>query len=82
MKVKIQFFGRYKEITGKSELSLTVTTGNTIWHAVEQLAQQFPEIEKDKRFIMVAKNNVYTSVDELIQEGDVIIISPPIVSGG
>ncbi|UCD13448.1 MAG: MoaD/ThiS family protein [Thermoplasmatales archaeon] len=81
MKIKVRLFGRYRDITGKKELELVVN-GNTIWHVVNVFVKQHPAIEKEKKFIMVSKNNTYTTFDETIEEGDTITISPPVVSGG
>ena len=82
MKIKVKLNGRYKEITGKKELELEIKEGDTIWHVVDIFVKQYPEIEKDKKFIMVSKNNVYTTQDAKISDGDEITISPPVVSGG
>ena len=81
MKIQVKLYGRYSEITGKKELELIVK-GNTIWDVIDVFAKKYPEIEKDKKFIMVLKNNIYTSFEDKIEEGDTITISPPVVSGG
>jgi molybdopterin converting factor small subunit len=81
MKIKVRLFGRYKDVIGKKELEFIVN-GNKIWHVINVLAKQHLAIEKDKKFIMVSKNNIYTTLDDTITEGDVITISPPVVSGG
>ena len=81
MKIKVRLFGRYRDITGKKEFELVVN-GDTIWHVVDAFVKQHPAIEKDKKFIMVSKNNTYTTFDEKIAEGDTVTISPPVVSGG
>ena len=81
MKIQVRLYGRYSEITGKKELELIVK-GNTIWDVIDVFAKKYPEIEKDKKFIMVLKNNIYTSFEDKIEEGDTITISPPVVSGG
>jgi len=82
MKIKVKLIGRYKEITGKKEFELEIKNGDSIWHVVDIFVKQHPEIEKDKKFIMVSKNNVYTTQDAKISDGDEITISPPIVAGG
>jgi MoaD family protein len=81
MKIKVKLFGRYQDITGKRELELDIK-GNTIWHVIDYFVKQYPKIEKDKKFIMVSKNNTYTNFEEKIAEGDEITISPPVVAGG
>lgn len=82
MLVKVKLIGRYKDITGKQELELEIFNGDTIWHVVDILIKQYPKIEKDKKFIMVSKNNIYTTIDAKIMDGDEITLSPPVVSGG
>ena len=82
MLVKVKLIGRYKDITGKQELKLEIFTGDTIWHVVDVFIKQYPKIEKDKKFIMVSKNNIYTTLDAKIKNGDEITLSPPVVSGG
>ena len=82
MLVKVKLIGRYKDIAGKQELELEILNGDTIWHVVDVLIRQYPIIEKDKKFIMVSKNNVYTTIDAKIMDGDEITLSPPVVSGG
>ena len=81
MKITVKLVGRYKDIVGKESLEIDIQKGNTIWDVVDTFAQQYPEIEKDKKFIMVAKSNRYTTFDESIEDGDEITISP-VVSGG
>jgi molybdopterin converting factor small subunit len=81
MKIKVILYGRYSEIVGEKELEINVK-GNTIWDVIDKFVKKYSAIEKDKKFIMVLKNNTYTSFDENIEEGDTITISPPVVSGG
>jgi len=82
MLIKVKLIGRYKDITGKQKLELEILNGDTIWHVVDVLIKQYPKIEKDKKFIMVSKNNIYTTIDAKIMDGDEITLSPPVVSGG
>ncbi len=82
MLVKVKLIGRYKDITGKQELELEILNGDTIWHVVDVLIKQYPKIEKDKKFIMISKNNIYTTIDAKIMDGDEVTLSPPVVSGG
>jgi MoaD family protein len=82
MKIKIKLVGRYTEVVGKKEIDAEIKNGDTIWHVVEILARDYPEIKKDKKFLMISKNNVYTTFEEKIADGDEITISPPVVAGG
>ena len=82
MKVKVKLSGRYKDKSGKKEILLDIKNGDTIWHVISILAKKIPDLEKDKNFIMVSLNNVYTTLNTKIKNGDKITILPPIVGGG
>ncbi|MFO7678401.1 MAG: MoaD/ThiS family protein [Thermoplasmatota archaeon] len=82
MKIYVKLTGRYKEIVSKSEFELSMNPNDTIWNVIDKFAARYPEVEKDKKFIMVSKNNVYTTYDEQLADGDIVTLSPPVVSGG
>jgi len=82
MQITVRLIGRYKEIIGKKNINLTINAGDTIWNVVDDLVEKYPSIEKDRKFIMVLKNNIYTTLDSKVSDGDEITLSPPVVSGG
>jgi len=82
MKITVRLFGRYKDITGKEQIKLDISAGNTLRDVVDTFVKQYPAIEKDKSRMMVSKNKMYASFDTTIIEGDEITLSPPVVSGG
>jgi len=82
MNITVKLIGRYKDIAGQTKLKLIIEKGDTIWDVVDEFIKQYPQVEKDKKFIMVSKNNTYTTIDAKIMDGDEITLSPPVVSGG
>lgn len=82
MKIYVKLIGRYKEIAKQSDFELLLQTNDTIRNVIDEFANRYPEVEKDKKFIMVSKNNVYTTYDEQLSDGDIVTLSPPVVSGG
>jgi molybdopterin converting factor small subunit len=82
MKITIRVIGRYKDIAGKEELTLDLTTGNTLKDVVDTFVKLYPTTEKDKNRMMVIKNKMYASYDITINEGDEVTLLPPVVSGG
>ncbi|MBE3122714.1 MAG: MoaD/ThiS family protein [Thermoplasmata archaeon] len=82
MKITVRLFGRYKDITGKDQIKLDISAGNTLRDVVDTFVKQYPVTEKDKSRMMVSKNKMYASFDTTIIEGDEITLSPPVVSGG
>jgi molybdopterin converting factor small subunit len=82
MKVTIRVFGRYKDITKKDTIQLNIGEGNTLGDVIECFVKQYPVVEKDKSRMMVSKNKMYASFNTIIDKGDEITLSPPVVSGG
>lgn len=82
MAVTIKFIGRYKAFTGNKDLTLDIKPGSTIEQVINHIVTRFPELEKDKNFFIIAKNNIYTTREATVEEGDIITITPPVVSGG
>ena len=82
MKITVKLFGRYKEIIGKNTIKLDINQGTTIWHVIDDLVEKYPQLEKEKKFILVSHNQRYATLEATIKDGDEITISPPIVSGG
>ncbi len=82
MKINIRFCGRYKELVGNEEYTLDINSGASIWLVIDRVVKVFPKLEKDKQFMMVLKNNVFTNRDEQIIDGDEITLLPPVVGGG
>jgi MoaD family protein len=82
MKITVRMFGRYKDITGKDQIKLDISAGNTLRDVVDTFVKQYPATEKDKNRMMMSKNKIYASFDTMINEEDEITLSPPVVSGG
>lgn len=82
MNVTIRLIGRYKDLVGQDTLIVPLQDEETIWQILNILGKQYPQIDKDKKFIIVAKNNIYTNKEQPVADGDEITITPPVVSGG
>ena len=78
----VRVFGRYKDITHKDTIQLNIEQGNTLGDVIDYFVKLYPTTEKDKSRMMVSKNKIYVSYDTIIDEGDEITLSPPVVSGG
>lgn len=82
MKITVRLFGRYKDIAGKEKIILDIVGGNKLEDIVDAFVRQYPVVENDKKRVMVLKNKMYASYNTIIDEGDEITLSPPVVSGG
>jgi len=80
MKVKIRYFGQFRDFTGKREEILETKNGITVEEIKEKIRDKFPKIAA-KNEILVAVNGSFGSLDQVILETDEVAFFPP-VSGG
>ena len=79
--MRVLFFAQLQEVTGCSEVSLTLAapvTAEALWAA---LLQRYPGLDVHRPCIRLARNWEYTVADTLYGAGDEIALIPP-VSGG
>lgn len=88
MKIRVRYFARYRSLVGKSEEELEVPDGITVGKLIEILKERHPALknevfaeEDDLADVNVSRNGRYAKFDEVLQDGDVVAIFPP-VSGG
>jgi len=82
MKISVKVFGRYKDITGKEIIQLTITEGDTLQDIINEFVKRYPIVLADKNRMMITKNKMFTSLNTTVTQDDEIILSPPVVSGG
>ncbi|AMQ18658.1 molybdopterin converting factor, subunit 1 [Thermococcus kodakarensis KOD1] len=88
MRIKVRYFARYRSLVGKSEEELEVPDGITVRDLIEILKERYPVLKNevfaeddDLADVNVSRNGRYVRFDEVLKDGDVIAIFPP-VSGG
>lgn len=80
MKIKIRYFGQFRDFTGKQEEVLETKKGITVKEIREQIRDIYPKIAT-KNEVLVAVNGSFVSLDQVILETDEVAFFPP-VSGG
>ncbi|MGQ0813957.1 MAG: MoaD/ThiS family protein [Gemmatimonadota bacterium] len=78
MQVRLLLFASYRDLVGASELTLDLPAGATAQVAVNELRVSFAEIPARP---VVAINLEYSSLDELLSEGDELALLPPVAGG-
>jgi len=88
MKVTVCYFARYRSLVGKSEEELEVPDGITVRELIEILKERHPVLKNevfaeddDLADVNVSRNGRYVRFDEVLRDGDIVAIFPP-VSGG
>ena len=80
MKIKVTYYGQFKDITGVSEEEIETKDGVTVVELREQVREKYPRIAS-KREVLVAINNTFTPLETVIKQDDNVAFFPP-VSGG
>jgi len=88
MKVTVRYFARYRSLVGKGEEEVELPEGATVMDLIEVLKELHPVLKNevfaeddDLADVNVSKNGRYVRFDEILKEGDIVAIFPP-VSGG
>lgn len=88
MKVTVRYFARYRSLVGRSEEELEIPDGITVGELIEILKEKHPVLEgevfaedDDLADVNVSRNGRYVRFDEVLHDGDIVAIFPP-VSGG
>ena len=79
--VRVLFFGGAKDVTGASEVEISLASPATLKEASEVLFEKFPELRRFGRSLLFAVNQEYAKSDADINNDDELAVFPP-VSGG
>ncbi|WP_456365308.1 ubiquitin-like small modifier protein 1 [Thermococcus sp.] len=88
MRVKVRYFARYRSLVGTGEEEVELPEGATVMDLIEKLKERHPVLktkifaeDDDLADVNVSRNGRYVRFDEILKEGDVVALFPP-VSGG
>ena len=81
MRVRVLFFGMLKDVVGLAAEEREVSPGANLNAIFEDYATRFPRLREISKSIVVARNQEFTDISTLLEEGDEVAFLPP-VSGG
>jgi molybdopterin converting factor small subunit len=81
VKVRIQFFSRLRDLTGKAEIDLEVPEGTTAADLLEKIYSNTPALRDWDKSILVAAGLEFVGRDYVVNPGDEISIMPPVQGG-
>lgn len=81
VRVKVLFFGRLKDVIGRSEESLDLNEASTIEQLFALYSERIPELTKYRSSVVASRNQEFAAWDTLLHSGDEVAFLPP-VSGG
>ena len=81
IRLKVLFFGRLKELTGRAEDSIEPAGATTIEQLFALYSARFPELAKYRSSVVASRNQEFAAWDTPLRTGDEVAFLPP-VSGG
>ncbi|OLC58111.1 MAG: hypothetical protein AUG14_12245 [Candidatus Rokubacteria bacterium 13_1_20CM_2_68_19] len=81
MRVRVRFFARYREATGRERLEIDLPDDGTVESAWSAVVHRHPELEAYRPFTLFAVGHDYVAPEHRLQAGDELCLFPP-VSGG
>lgn len=81
MKISVLLFAHLKEMVGSDKVELELEEGSVGSDILDRLEELYPEIKKQRGFMMLSLNNEYMAKTDPVVAGSEIAVFPP-VSGG
>jgi molybdopterin converting factor subunit 1 len=81
MRVKVLFFGRLREVAGRSEQTVELPAGVSLGQLFEICASRRPELARYRSSLVASRNQEFAAWDSPLEPDDEIAFLPP-VSGG
>ena len=81
IRVKVLFFGRLKEIVGRSEESVDLAEGAPIEALFARFGDRHPELASYRGSLVASRNQEFAAWTTTLLSGDEVAFLPP-VSGG
>ena len=79
MTLAVLFFAVYREQVGQNAVKLELPAGATVRDAAKRLEAEHPNLRL--KGALAARNEVYASPDETLEEGDTLAFFPPVAGG-
>jgi len=79
--ITLKLFAAYQDAIGQPELQRSVAPGTTIAQLLDEILQDYPELEPWRSLTRFGVNLDFVEADTVLQSGDEVVLIPP-VSGG
>ncbi|HPH96909.1 MAG TPA: molybdopterin converting factor subunit 1 [Anaerolineaceae bacterium] len=79
--IKVLFFATLKERTGTSHADIEIKDSATVADLLDKLMVQYPGLRTSKENMIIAVNQKFATVEDILGDGDEVAVFPP-VSGG
>ncbi len=81
MTVRVQFFSYFKQLASEEQLCLELPQNASIGDLLECIRTRFPKLAALNRSTLVAVGMEYAGPNQMLNEGDVVSLFPPVQGG-
>jgi len=81
MKVTVQFFSYFKDLTGCERTEEELAANATVGDLVNQLHARFPKLVDMKRSTLIAVGVEYQTAEYQLSDGEEVSFFPPVQGG-
>jgi sulfur-carrier protein len=81
MRIEVQFWSYFKELTGRNEIILDLPEGSSLGALLEKVFTEFPKLRQMERSMLIAVGVEYQDSNWLLREGDKVSLFPPVQGG-
>lgn len=81
MRVHIQFYSYFKDLTGCAETHVDLPDGSTVGDLILVLNQSHPKLAAMAKSTLIAVGVDYQTKDYVLREGDNVSLFPPVQGG-
>lgn len=81
MRVTVKLFAAYQDAVGAPEVTMHVSSGDSVASLRDRLIRQYPELDRWRDVTRFGINLEFVDPSATLQPGDEVVLIPP-VSGG
>lgn len=81
IRVTLLYFGQARDASGKGDQKFSLPPGSTVDALVNLATDKHSKLKRMKGSMQVALNEEMAKGDELLEDGDVVALLPPVAGG-
>jgi MoaD family protein len=81
MKIQVQFWSYFKDLTGCERTEVEIAAGGTVGALRDELESRFPKLKEMEKSTLVAVGMDYQPADFELSDGDEVSLFPPVQGG-
>lgn len=81
MRVKMLYFGPARDASGRAEEVLSLEEGSSVRSLLDRVSEEHAKLRRMRGSVKVAVNEEIAKGDEVLEDGDVVALLPPVAGG-